>query len=306
VRDFHPAYSQGDRTRSFVKVQDGCDYFCAFCTIPLARGRSRSGTIAQTLETARNAIDGGAKELVLTGVNIGDFGNEQGETFLELIKALDTLQNVQRIRISSIEPNLLCDEIIAFCASSNLFVPHFHIPLQSGSNRILSSMRRRYDTALYAQRVQAIKQQMPQACIGADILVGFPGEGDAEFEETFAFLRDISVDYLHVFTYSERPDTTAVRMEQIVPQKVREERNRRLRILSEKKQRAFYQNMTGKSGYVLWESENRQGFMQGYSENYIRCLSPFNDSKINQMELITYAGIDADGLMRTLPQLQPA
>jgi threonylcarbamoyladenosine tRNA methylthiotransferase MtaB len=304
VHDFHPAYSQGDRTRSFVKVQDGCDYFCAFCTIPLARGRSRSADIAQSIEIAEKAVEAGAKELVLTGVNIGDFGVGSGESFLDLVKSLDTISGVQRIRISSIEPNLLSDTLIEFCAHSRLFAPHFHIPLQSGSDTILSAMRRRYDTTLYRRRIEKIRSVMSDACIGVDVLVGFPGETDALFEETFEFLHAIDVNYFHVFTYSERPNTTAVRMADVVPKHEREMRNKRLRILSEKKKRAFYIQQTGKNAKVLWEAEQQEdGLMLGYTENYIRCTAPYDATKINLLENIILAGTDENGFMRVLPSL---
>lgn len=304
VHDFHPAYSQGDRTRSFVKVQDGCDYFCAFCTIPLARGRSRSADIAQSIEIAEKAVEAGAKELVLTGVNIGDFGVGSGESFLDLVKSLDTISGVQRIRISSIEPNLLSDTLIEFCAHSRLFAPHFHIPLQSGSDTILSAMRRRYDTTLYRRRIEKIRSVMSDACIGVDVLVGFPGETDALFEETFEFLHAIDVNYFHVFKYSERPNTTAVRMADVVPKHEREMRNKRLRILSEKKKRAFYIQQTGKNAKVLWEAEQQEdGLMLGYTENYIRCTAPYDATKINLLENIILAGTDENGFMRVLPSL---
>ncbi|MBK7384805.1 MAG: tRNA (N(6)-L-threonylcarbamoyladenosine(37)-C(2))-methylthiotransferase MtaB [Flavobacteriales bacterium] len=248
VKRFIPSYNANDRTRTFLKVQDGCDYFCSFCTIPLARGRSRSGTIAETVAQAESIAASGVKEIVLTGVNTGDFGRQPLtplEDFLQLIEALDTVEGIERFRISSIEPNLCHDGVIDFVATSKRFAPHFHMPLQSGSDMILERMRRRYDTALYAERVQRIKERMPHACIGVDVITGTPGETEEEFVKTHAFLRSIPVDYLHVFTYSERANTTAVRMEDVVPMEVRRERTKQLRILSSKLQRAFYERHPG-------------------------------------------------------------
>jgi threonylcarbamoyladenosine tRNA methylthiotransferase MtaB len=298
VRDFVPGYSAGDRTRTFLKVQDGCDYFCAFCTIPLARGRSRSENIAKTVEAARDAIATGIKEIVLTGVNIGDFGAGTDETFLDLIRQLDSLEgDVERFRISSIEPNLLNDEIISFCASSNRFVPHFHIPLQSGSDRILKAMRRRYDSALYADRIRHIIDLMPDCCIGVDVIVGFPGETEEEFQTTYNFLNGLPVSYLHVFTYSERPDTTALRItEGIVPVSERKRRNRMLTILSEKKKRAFYERFIGTVRPVLFEQEDKDGMILGFTDNYLRVTVPFDPSLVNVIISIELDAIGADGV----------
>lgn len=298
VRDFVPGYSAGDRTRTFLKVQDGCDYFCAFCTIPLARGRSRSENIQKTVEAARDAIATGVKEIVLTGVNIGDFGAGTDETFLDLIRQLDSLEgDVERFRISSIEPNLLNDEIISFCASSNRFVPHFHIPLQSGSDRILKAMRRRYDSALYADRIRHIIDLMPDCCIGVDVIVGFPGETEEEFQTTYNFLNGLPVSYLHVFTYSERPDTTALRItEGIVPVSERKRRNRMLTILSEKKKRAFYERFIGTVRPVLFEQEDKDGMILGFTDNYLRVTVPFDPSLVNVIISIELDAIGADGV----------
>lgn len=270
VRNFIPGFSSGDRTRTFLKVQDGCDYFCAFCTIPLARGRSRSGTIEQTLAQAKEAAKQGAKEIVLTGVNIGDFGKANGETLLQLITQLDKIKDIERYRISSIEPNLLDEDIIDFVASSKKFMPHFHIPLQSGSDDILSTMRRRYRTKLYRERVEYIKKKMPNAGIGVDVIVGFPGENDDLFQETYDFINSLEISYLHVFTYSERPKTTALRIDNVVPINTRQSRNKQLRILSLKKQRAHYESFLGQKREVLIESSEIDGVKFGYTPEYVR------------------------------------
>ncbi|MGF1564619.1 MAG: tRNA (N(6)-L-threonylcarbamoyladenosine(37)-C(2))-methylthiotransferase MtaB [Flavobacteriales bacterium] len=295
TKDFVPSYSTGDRTRTFLKVQDGCNYFCAFCTIPLARGRSRSASIQETLQQAQNAIADGAKEIVLTGVNIGDFGTANGETLLHLVKALDVLEGVERYRISSIEPNLLSDDIIDFVAGSKKFVPHFHIPLQSGDDEVLKAMRRRYLTDLYKARVEAIRQAMPDACIGVDVIVGFPGETDAHFENTYSFLQELPVSYLHVFTYSERANTTALRIEEVVPMEIRQERNKRLRILSNKKRRAFYESQLGSTRKVLFEASEHEGIMHGFTENYVKVEQPFNAELINQVRHVRLERISPDG-----------
>lgn len=295
VKDFIPSFSKGDRTRTFLKVQDGCNYFCAFCTIPLARGRSRSATILETIEQAQTAIALGAKEIVLTGVNIGDFGTSHGETLLELIQQLDQLDGVERFRISSIEPNLLSDDIIDFVSSSRKFMPHFHIPLQSGSDTILQAMRRRYRTDLYRSRVASIREKMPDACIGVDVIVGFPSETDSLFEETRMFLTELDVNYLHVFTYSERDNTTALRIADVVPMATRNERNKILRLLSEKKKHVFYQQFLGKTRPVLWESENEDGKMSGFTDNYVKVKRPYNSELINQITPATIVKYDADG-----------
>ncbi|MFY7971956.1 MAG: tRNA (N(6)-L-threonylcarbamoyladenosine(37)-C(2))-methylthiotransferase MtaB [Flavobacteriales bacterium] len=287
VKAFIPSFSQGDRTRTFLKVQDGCNYFCAFCTIPLARGRSRSASIAETLDQAKAAVALGAKEIVLTGVNIGDFGTANGETFLDLIKAMDSLDGVDRFRISSIEPNLLSDEIIHFVAQSKKFMPHFHIPLQSGSDEVLQKMRRRYRTDLYRQRIASIKSLMPNACIGVDVIVGFPGESNELFDETHRFLAELDISYLHVFTYSERPNTTALRIQEVVPMELRHERNKRLRILSEKKKRAFAEAHIGSTSTVLWEESQQEGYMNGFTANYIKVRKPYNSDSANLIEPVT-------------------
>ena len=270
VRNFIPGFSSGDRTRTFLKVQDGCDYFCAFCTIPLARGRSRSGTVEQTLTQARAAVKQGAKEIVLTGVNIGDFGKANGETLLQLITQLDQIKEIERYRISCIEPNLLSEDIIDFVASSEKFMPHFHIPLQSGSDDILTTMRRRYRTKLYRERVEYIKKKMPNAGIGVDVIVGFPGETDDLFQQTYDFINSLEISYLHVFTYSERPKTTALRIDEVVPINTRQSRNKKLRILSLKKQRAHYERFIGQTRSVLIETSEIDGVKFGYTPEYVR------------------------------------
>ncbi len=286
VKTFIPSFSAGDRTRTFLKVQDGCNYFCAFCTIPLARGRSRSASIEQTITEAKKAIDAGAKEIVLTGVNIGDFGTAQGETFLQLVQQLDELNGVERYRISSIEPNLLQDEIIQFVAQSKKFMPHFHVPLQSGSDDILRAMRRRYRTALYRSRIERIKELMPHACIGVDVITGFPGETDDQFAVTRDFLLDLPVSYLHVFTYSERDNTTAVRLSEVVPMEVRNERTKILRMMSEKKKRAFYNEHLNETRSVLWEANEDEGYMTGFTDNYIKLRRKFDAALVNEITLL--------------------
>lgn len=283
TKEFIPSYSMGDRTRTFLKVQDGCNYFCAFCTIPLARGRSRSASIEETMNQARGVANSEAREVVLTGVNIGDFGTPQGETFFDLVKELDELEGIERFRISSIEPNLLSNDIIDFVAESKRFVPHFHIPLQSGSDRILKAMRRRYLTELYHDRIHRIVEKMPDACIGVDVITGFPGETEEEFQTTYDFLLNLPISYLHVFTYSERPNTTALRIDEVIPIKIRQERSKKLRILSNKKKRAFYQRFQGATRTVLFESDNQDGYMTGFSDNYVKVRVPFNKEWINQM-----------------------
>lgn len=285
VKDFFPSFSAGDRTRTFFKIQDGCDYYCTFCTIPLARGKSRSNSIDTTLEKAKEIEQTDVKEVVLTGVNTGDFGTGTDENFFQLIQQLDLL-GIPRFRISSIEPNLLSNEIIAFCAQSEKFVPHFHIPLQSGSDRSLRAMKRKYESQLYAERVALIKQLMPDACIGVDVIVGFPGEMDEDFLTTYNFLKELDVAYFHVFTYSERANTLAVKMDNPVPIPVRQERNKMLRILSTKKKRAFYESQLGKEKTVLWETDNHDGFLEGYTENYVRVKTPFESEKINTFERV--------------------
>lgn len=283
TKTFVPSFSSGDRTRTFLKVQDGCNYFCAFCTIPLARGRSRSANIQETLKEAQKAADEGAIEVVLTGVNIGDFGTEHGESLLDLIQELDKIDGIQRYRISSIEPNLLTNEIIRFVTTSEKFVPHFHIPLQSGSDDILKAMRRRYLTNLYADRIKTIKSLMPDACIGVDVIVGFPGETDDHFNETYQFLVDLDISYLHVFTYSERPNTTALRIENVVPTDTRAERSKMLRILSAKKRRAFYESHLNSTKQVLFEASIEDGKMHGFTDNYIRVETAYQEEYVNKI-----------------------
>jgi len=291
TREFFPSFSQGDRTRTFLKIQDGCNYFCSFCTIPLARGRSRNATIYDTLIEAKKVE---AKEVVLTGVNIGDFGQGKGEDFHGLIQALDQLKHIERYRISSIEPNLLSEEIINFVAKSEHFTPHFHIPLQSGSDVMLKAMRRRYLTDLYKSRVLKIKEKMPQSCIGVDVIVGFPGETDELFEETVNFIKDLPVSYLHVFSYSERDNTTALRIDQVVSLEKRKERSKILRILSAKKKRAFYQENEGKSYQVLFESDNEDGFISGFTENYIRVKATYSKDLVNKIVTVRLEKLLAD------------
>jgi threonylcarbamoyladenosine tRNA methylthiotransferase MtaB len=284
---FVAAYSQGDRTRTFLKVQDGCNYPCTYCTIPLARGTSRSSTIDDVVKQAEQIAIGGSKEIVLTGVNIGDFGitdtasGKHDYTFLDLIKKLEDVEGIERFRISSIEPNLLKDEIIDFVSVSKKFAPHFHMPLQSGSDKILALMKRRYRRELYIERVKKIKQVMPHACIGVDVIVGFPGETEEDFLETYRFLNEIDISYLHVFTYSERENTEAVLLPGIVNFNERKRRNKMLRILSEKKQQAFYRSNIGKQFKVIFEHESHGGLMQGFTENYIKITRPFDTTMVN-------------------------
>lgn len=273
VNEFYPGYSQGDRVRSFFKVQDGCNYFCSFCTIPLARGKSRSGSVKQTILKAKELANSEVKEVVLTGVNIGDFGNGTNENFYDLIKELDKIENIDRFRISSIEPDLLSDQIIEFVHNSNKFVPHFHIPLQSGSDQLLKSMRRRYDTKLYSDKIEKIKKLMPNACIGVDVIVGYPGETDEEFNKTMNFLKSLPISYLHVFTYSERANTTAPRMGEVVPMEERRKRSKQLRILSLKLKQKFYQEQIGSQEKVLLETKEDNS-IYGFTENYIKVKIP--------------------------------
>jgi len=291
VEGFHSAFSHNDRTRTFLKVQDGCDYNCSFCTIPMARGHSRSDSIQGVLNNIEELSKNNSKEIILTGVNLGDFGKgyngnqKTEETFFVLAKAIDEQNLVPRVRISSIEPNLLTDEIIEFVADSKTFMPHFHIPLQSGSNEILGEMRRRYKRELYAERVAKIKSLMPHCCIGVDVIVGFPGETDKYFEETYDFLHSLDVSYFHVFTYSERENTLADRMKNVVPNKIRHERNQRLRMLSEKKMLHFSQQHLGDKRPVLFEQQKKEGMMSGYSDNYIKQSRPFDAEKVNSIIL---------------------
>lgn len=293
--DYHTSYSLNDRTRTFLKVQDGCDYPCAYCTIPLARGASRSDNIANVVKAAQEIAASGVKEIVLTGVNIGDFGLRNGnreETFFDLVKALDEVEGINRFRISSIEPNLLTDEIIAFVAQSKRFVPHFHIPLQSGSNKVLGLMRRRYKRELYVDRVQKIKELMPNCCIGVDVIVGHPGETEEEFLETYNFLNELPISYLHVFTYSERENTTALTIKPVVPQSKRAERSKMLHILSDKKRRYFYEQQLGKSFEVLFEEDVEDGQMQGFTENYVRVTAKYDPLLINETKQVALVSIN--------------
>ncbi len=298
------AYSIGDRTRAFLKVQDGCDYKCTYCTIPLARGISRSDTLENVLKNAKEISEKGIKEIVLTGVNIGDygkgeFGNKKHEhTFLELVKELDKVNGIHRLRISSIEPNLLKDETIDFVSKSNTFVPHFHIPLQSGSDDLLKKMKRRYLTKTYTNRVSKIKEVMPNACIGVDVIVGFPGETDELFLETYNYLNEMDISYLHVFTYSERPNTEAVHMDGVVPKKTRAKRSKMLRGLSVKKRRAFYETQLGNTLTVLFESENKEGYIHGFTQNYVKVKTPWNPELVNTLHTVTLTEIDEGGLVR--------
>ena len=298
------SYSIGDRTRAFLKVQDGCDYKCTYCTIPLARGISRSDELENVLKNAKEISQQGIKEIVLTGVNIGDygkgeFGNKKHEhTFLELVQALDEVEGIERLRISSIEPNLLKNETIDFVSKSRTFVPHFHIPLQSGSNDILKKMKRRYLRELYVDRVNKIREVMPDACIGVDVIVGFPGETDEHFLETYHFLNDLDISYLHVFTYSERDNTEAADMEGVVPGNVRSKRSKMLRGLSVKKRRAFYESQIGTMRTVLFEAENKEGYIHGFTENYVKVKTPWNPELVNTLHEIKLTKIDEDGAVR--------
>jgi threonylcarbamoyladenosine tRNA methylthiotransferase MtaB len=299
TKEFVPAFSYGDRTRSFLKVQDGCDYFCTFCTIPLARGKSRNASIAKTLEEAEKIALTDVKEVVLTGVNIGDFGQGGDENLFGLVKELDKVEGIDRYRISSIEPNLLTNEIIHFSLNeSKRFVPHFHVPLQSGNNRLLQAMRRKYLRELYAERVAYIKSLRADACIGVDVIVGFPGETDEEFLDTINFLKDIDISYLHVFTYSERANTTAVKLGDPVPMAVRRERSKQLHILSDKKKRAFYEQNIGSIRSVLFEHEEDNGVMYGFTENYVKVKMPYDVAMVNTFQTVKLTEIDRDGIMK--------
>ena len=298
------SYAIGERTRAFLKVQDGCDYKCTYCTIPQARGISRSDTLDNVIRQAKEIVDQGIKEIVLTGVNIGDygkgeFGNKKHEhTFFELVQALDEVEGIERFRISSIEPNLLTEELIDFVAHSKRFVPHFHIPLQSGNNEILGQMRRRYQRELYVDRVNQIKRLMPDACIGADVIVGFPGESDQHFLDTYAFLVDLPVSYLHVFSYSERPNTPAADMKNQVSKTIKNKRSKMLRGLSAKKRHAFYESQLQKTKTILFEAENKEGYIQGFTENYVKVRIPWDPTLQNQTRSATLAEIDKKGMVR--------
>jgi threonylcarbamoyladenosine tRNA methylthiotransferase MtaB len=298
--DYHTSFSLNDRTRTFLKVQDGCDYPCSYCTIPLARGASRSDTIENIVKSAQEIARNEVKEIVLTGVNIGDFGiikGERKESFLDLIKALDEVEGIERFRISSIEPNLLTNEIIEFVAQSKRFVPHFHIPLQSGSSKVLALMKRRYKRELYQERVHKIKEIMPNCCIGVDVIVGHPGETDEEFKESFNFINDLDISYLHVFTYSERENTSALLIKPIVAQNKRVERSRMLHILSDKKRRYFYEQHLGSIQEVLFESEENEGFMTGFTSNYIKVSAKYDPLLINDIKSIKLNSINPDMLV---------
>ncbi len=305
AKDFVHAFSFGDRTRSFLKVQDGCDYKCTFCTIPQARGQSRSNTVESVVNDARSIAAMGVKEIVLTGVNIGDFGNgteviegakpKKEALFIDLIRALDEVEGIERFRISSIEPNLCTDEIISFVAESQRFAPHFHIPLQSGNNKQLAQMRRRYRRELYAERVAQIKSVMPHCCIGVDVIVGFPGETEEDFLETYRFIQELDISYLHVFTYSERANTPAADMPDAVPMEERKRRNKMLSILSEKKRRAFYEQHLGEYRPVLWEHSQQEGIVTGFTDNYIKVEAPENGRLINSVEMVGLETLEPEG-----------
>jgi threonylcarbamoyladenosine tRNA methylthiotransferase MtaB len=298
ANEFVSSYSFGDRTRTFLKVQDGCDYSCTFCTIPLARGASRSDTIEHVLEQARQIAASGVKEIVLTGVNLGDFGIRDGQRedkFFDLVKALDEVEGIERIRISSIEPNLLTDEVIEFVSTSKRFMPHFHIPLQSGNNKILGLMRRRYKRELYADRVAKIKELMPDCCIGVDVIVGFPGETREDFIDTYNFLNSLDVSYLHVFTYSERENTLAAEMSNPVPGSTRAERSKMLHILSDKKRRAFYETQLNKTDKVLFEGDIKEGYMHGFTRNYVKVKAKYDPVLVNELKSVYLTNISSDG-----------
>jgi threonylcarbamoyladenosine tRNA methylthiotransferase MtaB len=297
---FNTSYSMHDRTRTFLKVQDGCDYSCSFCTIPLARGGSRSDTIQNIVAAARSVAAKEVKEVVLTGVNTGDFGLQEGvrkERFIDLARALDDVDGIERFRISSIEPNLLTDEIIEFVAASKRFVPHFHIPLQSGSNHVLKLMRRRYQRELYTSRVEKIREQMPHCCIGVDVIVGFPGETDEHFLETYQFLNELDIAYLHVFTYSERPNTLAADMDGVVPHSVRADRSQMLHSLSDKKRHAFYEKHLGTEAIVLFEKEVENGVMYGFTENYVKVKAKYDPLLVNELRMVRLRSIGSNGVV---------
>ena len=310
AQTFNTSYSLQDRTRTFLKVQDGCDYSCSFCTIPLARGASRSDSSDHVVEMAREIAASGVKEVVLTGVNLGDFGIREGERqerFIDLIRKLDLVEGIERFRISSCEPNLLTDEVIGFVAQSKKFVPHFHIPLQSGSNKILKLMRRRYQRELYVSRVEKIKQLIPNCCIGVDVIVGFPGETDEDFLDTYKFLNDLNISYLHVFTYSERNNTLAAEMKEVVPQKVRHERSTMLHSLSDKKRRYFYEQNLGSTATVLFENDVEDNWMHGFTENYVRVRAKYDPLLVNTLKRVQLISIANNGVVEIEePELEMA
>jgi len=296
VKRFIPSYSTGDRTRSFFKIQDGCDYFCSYCTVPYARGRTVFATIAEVVKTAEEIVSTGIKEMILTGVNVGDFGRKNNERLIDLLKKLDNIDGVERIRISSIEPNLLTDEIIEFVASSKKFLPHFHIPLQSGSDKVLKEMCRRYDTKLFRNRIEKIKSLIPDCCIAIDLITGFPGETDNDFNDTFNFISSCDISYMHVFTYSERENTPAAKRTDAIQNSVRNERSKKILALSEKKKNIFLKNNIEKIKNVLFESDNDNGIMYGFTENYIKVKTPFNKELINQIKKVKLLKIEKDGI----------
>ena len=300
VREFVPSCSKDDRTRHFLKVQDGCDYYCSYCTIPFARGRSRNGKIADLVKMAEGAGNEGGKEIVLTGINIGDFGKTTGETFLELIQSLDHVNSIERFRISSIEPNLLSDEIIDFIVNSQRFAPHFHIPLQSGSDEVLRLMRRKYDVELFESKIKKIKKLLPDSFLGVDVIVGVRGEKDEYFEATEQLLESLPVSQLHVFTYSERPGTQALNIDYVVDSRVKQERSKRLLELSERKLREFYKSQTGTTHKVLFEHTQRGNKMHGFTENYLKVEADYDISRINKLKLVTLKGFNKEKMIMTL------
>jgi len=299
---FIPSWSSGDRTRSFLKIQDGCDYFCTYCTIPFARGRSRSATISDTVQTAREIGKSKLREIILTGVNIGDFGKPYGETFTDLIHELDKVEGIDRIRISSIEPELLNERMIKFMDSSEKFLPHFHIPLQSGSDKILHAMKRKYKREVFAQRVQEIKKHMPHACIAADVIIGFPGETEEDFQDTYSFIEGLDISYIHVFTYSERPGTKAADLEGKVTNTEKRERSRKLHELSDQKKKAFYTQHIGSIRPVLFESDNSGGYMHGFTGNYLKVKTKFRQDFVNQIVNVKLDKLNEDGTFLFSPE----
>ncbi|MEI6575980.1 MAG: tRNA (N(6)-L-threonylcarbamoyladenosine(37)-C(2))-methylthiotransferase MtaB [Bacteroidota bacterium] len=291
---FTPSYSSGDRTRSFFKIQDGCDYFCSYCTIPFARGLSRSASIDQVIEMAGEIVGLGIREIILTGVNVGDFGSKEGSSLFGLMKALETVKDIGRIRISSIEPELLTDEMIEWSAKSKHFLPHFHIPLQSGSDKILKLMKRHYQTAVFRSRVLKIKEVMPHACIAADVIVGFPGETEEDFMDTYRFIEDLPLSYCHVFTYSERPGTLSVKLDDKVQDSLKTDRSMRLHRLSERKKEVFYQSVKGSQQAVLFESDNDKGMIYGFTDNYIKVKTAYDTKLVNEIRDVTLENLESD------------